>query len=120
MAWPIWLYRVGRILTPLVATQVVSQATRTAQERAEDYITKKREEFVSHAKTEAERFVAEQVILIEAKIDQKIIEIERKIDEQIEKEIRSKLRILIYTLIVVIAMSLVSIGYLYLRKWLGL
>ena len=115
MAWQGILVKISRILTPIIATRVVTKAGRVAQDRAEDYIAKKRREFVSHAKTEAEVFVAEQVVLIEQKVDAKIAEIERKIDEQIEKEVRSKLRILIFTLIAVVLMSLVSLGYLYFR-----
>ena len=120
MAWQRLLVKIGKVLTPFIATKVVEKAARAAQEKADDYIAQKREAFVSHAKTEAELFMAEQIALIEAKVDQKITEIERKIDEQIEKEIRSKLRILIYTLVAVILMSLVSLGYLYLRQRLGL
>ena len=120
MAWPTFLWKAVKILTPFLATPIVTIATRSAQERAEDFISKKREEFVSHARTEAELFMAEQIALIEQKVDTKISELERKIDEQIEKEIRSKLRVLIYTLLAVIFMSAISLGYLYLKKRLGL
>ena len=120
MAWPGILFKIGSLLSPFLAKKVVESATRTVQAKADDFISKKRAEFVSQAKSEAERFVIEQIAFIETKVDTKIAEIERKIDEQIEKEVRNKLRILIYTLIAVILMSLVSLGYLYLKQRLGL
>jgi hypothetical protein len=64
--------------------------------------------------------MAEQIALIEAKVDEKIAEIEAKVDEQIEKELRHKLRLLLWTLLAVIAMSLVSLVYLAARRALGL
>ncbi|HEY5648393.1 MAG TPA: hypothetical protein VIU33_02760 [Nitrospiria bacterium] len=120
MAWNRAFLRIGRLLSPFLTHFAVSQATRSVQEKAEDYISKKQAEFVTHARTEAERFMLEQVALIEAKVDLKLEEIEQKIDEQIEKEIRSKLRILVYTLLFVVVMSLVSLGYLYIKKRMGL
>ncbi len=114
------LDRVSRVLHPARARNLVDKATRSVQEKADEYIARHRSEFVSHARTEAERFIAEQVALIEAKIDEKVAEIERKIDEQIEKEVKSKLKVLIYTLLAVIAMSLVSLAYLYFKRQAGL
>ncbi|MFQ5598308.1 MAG: hypothetical protein ACE5GK_09695 [Nitrospiria bacterium] len=63
--------------------------------------------------------MAEQMAIIEAKVDTKILEIEQKIDAQIEKEIRNKLRVLIYTLLGMILMSLISLAYLYLKRHFG-
>ena len=83
-------------------------------------INAKRDEFLAHARSEAEVFMAEQIALIEAKVDEKIAEIEAKVDEQIEKELRHKLRLLIWTLLAVVAMSLVSLVYLAARRALGL
>jgi hypothetical protein len=83
-------------------------------------IKAKRDEFIAHARSEAEVFMAEQIGLIEAKVDEKIAEIEAKVDEQIEKELRHKLRLLVWTLLAVIAMSLVSLLYLAARRAFGL
>ncbi|MBN4054804.1 hypothetical protein JYT87_03755 [Nitrospira defluvii] len=115
-----WLARLGKVLSPLLTAKAVVETTRTVQQKADEYIDKKRDEFVKETRSEAERFMVDQIAKIEAKVDIKIIEIERKIDEQIEKEIRSKLRILIYTLITVIVMSLISLTYLYLKNRLSL
>lgn len=120
MSWYSGILRIGKILSPFLGTIAVSRATRSVQEKAEDYISKKQEDFVSHARTEAERFMLEQIAVIEAKVDLKLEQIEQKIDEQIEKEVRSKLRILIFTLLFVVAMSLLSLGYLYIKKRMGL
>lgn len=115
MAWQLWL-NVGKVLSPLITARAASRV----REKADLYIDEKRNEFVSHARTEAEQFMAEQVVIIEAKVDAKIDQIERRFDALIEKEIRTKLRILIFTLVAVIAMSLISLGYLYLKKRMGL
>lgn len=112
MPWRI-LIKLGQALNPSAATQKV-------QEKTDRYLDRKREELVVHARTEAERFVAEQMIVIEAKVDEKLDEIERRLDALIEKEVRNKLRILIYTLAAVIGMSLISLGYLYLKRRMGL
>jgi trigger factor len=53
-------------------------------QRIEALLDAKRDEFIKHARSEAEVFMAEQMALIEAKVDEKIAEIEAKIDEQIE------------------------------------
>jgi hypothetical protein len=115
MAWQVW-FNIGKVLSPLVTARVADRV----REKADLYIDEKRNEFVSHARTEAEQFMAEQMVIIEAKVDAKIDQIERRFDDLIEKEIRTKLRILILTLCAVIAMSLISLGYLYLKKWMGL
>lgn len=120
MAWQGWLTRVSKALTPLLTAKAVIEAKETVQKKTDEYIDKKRDEFVSEAKNEAERFMIDQIAQIEAKIDRKIIEIERKIDASIEKEVRNKLRVLIYTLLAVILMSLISLGYLYFKQRFGL
>ena len=120
MAWPGLLFKLGSLLSPFLAKKVVESASRTVQKKADDFISKKRTEFVSQAKTEAERFVVEQIALIEVKVDNKIAEIERRMDEQIEKEVRNKLRVLIYTLTAIILMSGFSLAYLYLKQRLNL
>ncbi|TAK09851.1 MAG: hypothetical protein EPO39_01505 [Candidatus Manganitrophaceae bacterium] len=114
MAWQVWM-NVGKVLTPFITARVVERV----REKTDIYIDRKRNEFVSHARTEAEQFMAEQMILIEARVDAKIDEIERRFDALIEKEIRTKLRILVLTLCAVIGMSLLSLGYLYLKHKMG-
>ncbi|MBI3803216.1 MAG: hypothetical protein HY282_05575 [Nitrospirae bacterium] len=115
MAWQVWI-NLGKVLSPLVSAGVVERV----REKTDLYLDRKRNEFVSHARTEAEQFVAEQMLLVEARVDAKIEEIEQRFDALIEKEIRTKLRILIFTLSAVIVMSLVSLGYLYLKRRMGL
>ncbi len=114
MAWQVWV-NIGKVLSPFVTARVVERV----REKTDLYIDRKRNEFVSHARTEADQFMAEQMLLMEAKIDAKIDEIERRFDALIEKEIRAKLRILILTLSAVIVMSLLSLGYLYLKRRMG-
>lgn len=117
MAWQGLLLKIGKALT---TAKIVGDATKTVQKKTDDFIEKKKEEFVSQARTEAEKFMAEQMVMLEAKIDDKILVIERVIDEQIEKELKNKLRILIYTLVAVILMSLISLGYLYIKRQMNL
>ncbi len=117
MAWQNLLLKMGKALS---TAKIVGDATKTVQKRTDDFIDKKKEAFVSQAKTEAEKFMAEQMVLLEAKIDEKILTIEKVIDEQIEKELKNKLRILIYTLAAVILMSLISLAYLYMKRKMNL
>lgn len=115
MAWQLWL-NVGKVFSPIVTARVVERV----REKTDLYIDQKRNEFVSHARTEAEQFMADQMLMIEAKVDAKVDEIERRFEALIEKEIRAKLRILIFTLSAVVLMSLLSLGYLYLKRRMGL
>lgn len=115
-----FISKLGDALKPLVATNAVDEAKKTVQRKTDEYIDKKQEAFVSKARTEAEQFMAEQMALLESRVDAKILEIEKIIDEQIEKEVRNKLRVLIYTLITVILMSIVSLLYLFLKQKFGL
>ena len=96
------------------------KVVRKGSKRIEALIEAKRNEFIAHARSEAELFMAEQIALIEAKVDEKIAEIEARIDEQIEKELRHKLRLLAWTLLAVVAVSIVSLTYLAVRRALGL
>lgn len=115
MAWQLWV-NLGKVISPFVASQVVEKV----QKKTDGYLDRKRNEFILHARSEAEQFMAEQMVVIEARVDAKIDEIEQRFDALIEKEIRTKLRILILTLSAVIAMSVVSLGYLYLKRRMGL
>lgn len=121
MPWRKALTKMWEVLDPLVAAKAVGEkASQTLQKKSEAFIDKKEEEFVSRARTEAEQFMIDHILIIEEKVDSKILKIEKKMDDLIEKEVRHKLRILIYTLVTVILMSLVSLGYLYLKNKFGL
>ena len=65
-------------------------------------------------------FYRRQMSVLEKRVDQKIAEIEKRLDEQIQKELRIKLRILIYTLLTIILASLLSLGYFYIKKVLSI
>ncbi len=115
-----FISKLGEILSPLAGGNPVDEAKKTVQRKTDAYIDKKQEAFVSKARSEAEQFMSEQMVLLEAKVDTKILEIEKIIDEQIEKEVRNKLRVLIYTLITVVLMSVISLLYLFLKQKFGL
>ena len=121
MAWRKALTKMWEVLDPLVAAKAVGEkASQSLQQKSEAFIDKREEEFVSRARSEAEQFMINHILIIEQKVDSKILDIEKKMDELIEKEVRHKLRILIYTLLTVVLMSLVSLGYLYLKHRFGL
>jgi gas vesicle protein len=103
-----------------LAADQTRRVVRKGSRRIEELIEAKRREFISHARSEAELFMAEQVALIEAKVDEKIAEIEDKVDQQIEKELRHKLKLLAWTLLAVVVVSLASLAYLAARRYLGL
>lgn len=97
-----------------------TQSLKRAPQLLEEYLEQKKEKYLRDAKTEAEKFFACQLAILELRIDQKITDIEKKLDERIDKELKYKLRILAYTLSAVIIMGLVSLGYLYTKKKFGL
>jgi len=121
MPWRKTLAKMWEVLDPLVAVKSAGEkAGQSLQEKSEAFLDKREEDFVSRARSEAEQFMIDHILIIERKVDSKILEIEKKLDELIEKEVRHKLRILIYTLVTVVLMSLVSLAYLYLKHRFGL
>lgn len=73
------------------------------------------EETLQKARAEAQAFLD----LIEKRIDQKLVEIERLLEARLQREIYWKLIALRWTLLFVVLMSAVSLGYLLLRRKLG-
>lgn len=104
----------------LQTMEKTTQSLKRAPQLLEEYLEQKKERYLRDAKTEAEKFFACQLAILELRIDQKISEIEKKLDERIEKELKYKLRILAFTLGSVIIMGLLSLGYLYAKRKFGL
>ena len=97
-----------------------------AQKAADDFVDKKVVEIRATAdqftKDKVNEIKAEAHMLIthiEAKIDEKINEIEKKLDERIAKEMEWRLKSLVLTLVFVLAMTLISLGYFALKKRMG-
>ncbi len=95
-----------------------------AQKAADDFVDKKvveiratadefTKEKVNEIKAEAHMLIS----YIEAKIDEKINEIERKLDERIAKEMEWRLKSMVLTLVFVVLMTLISLGYFAAKKW---
>jgi hypothetical protein len=57
--------------------------------------------------------------VIEARIDEKLAEIEQKLEARLQRELYWKLVALRWTLLFVVAMACVSLGYLILKRRLG-
>lgn len=88
--------------------------------KVEAFIDRKKEQYLKETLSEAEVFFKKQMDILEEKVDHKIAEIEKRLDEQIQKELRIKLKILIYTMISIILAGLFSLGYFYIKKSFGL
>ena len=54
-----------------------------APKKVEDYVNKKKGEFLDEAESKAEKFMASQMEILDQRIDQKIVEVENKVDEKI-------------------------------------
>ena len=54
-----------------------------APQKAEEYLNKKKSEFLEEAGSKAEQFFATQMEILDQRIDKKIIEIENKFDKKI-------------------------------------
>ena len=102
----------SRIVGGLLEKTVRQSGFRNEVDR---YIDGKREQTLQAARDEADGFLEDWLARIERRIDHKMVEIEVKIDEQIEKELRAKIWILILTLVTVVGMSVVSLGYFWLK-----
>lgn len=72
----------------------VQEATRTMREKTvdafaktpkkvENFVDKKKSEFIQEAESKAEQVFAKQMEILDAKVDKKIVEIENKFDEKI-------------------------------------
>ncbi len=54
-----------------------------APQKVEEFVDKKKSEFLDEAESKAEKVFSEQMEILDQKIDTKVIEIEKKVDEKI-------------------------------------
>lgn len=54
-----------------------------APKKVEEYVSKKKSEFLDEAESKAEKFFSDQMEILDQRIDHKIIEVENKVDEKI-------------------------------------
>ena len=103
-----------------------SDVGKAAKSEVDAYVTQKldearllagglAEETLQKARTEAQAFLD----VIEKRIDQKLVEIEKLLETRLQREIYWKLVALRWTLLFVVLMSAVSLGYLLLRARLS-
>lgn len=95
------------------------------------YVDKKADALLDDATRRAEEFRQETLELVqdhamqlldvtEQRIDKKLQEIESVLEERLRAEMRMRLRALIWTLIFVLLMALVSVGYVWFKRQAGL
>ena len=104
-----------------------SDVGRAAKDEVDAYVAQKlaeakslagglAEETLQKAKAEAAVFLD----VVEKRIDQKLLEIERMLEVRLQRELYWKLVALRWTLLFVVVMTLVSLGYLIVkRRYLG-
>lgn len=95
------------------------------------YVDKKADALLDDATRRAEEFRQETLELVqdhamqlldvtEQRIDKKLQEIEAVLEERLRAEMRMRLRALIWTLVFVLLMALVSVGYVWFKRQAGL
>jgi len=102
------------------AVNKTANALSNTPKKVEAFFDRKKDQYLREVLTEAEVFFQKQTDILEEKVDRKIAEIEKRLDEQIQKELKIKLQILIYTMIAVILVGLFSLGYFAAKKAFGL
>jgi hypothetical protein len=98
-----------------VAKQHVDDYVRQKMDEAKSVAGGLAEETLEKVKGEATLFLD----VIEARIDEKLAEIEQKLEARLQRELYWKLVALRWTLLFVVAMACVSLGYLILKRRLG-
>lgn len=97
----------------------------------DNYVDEKADEILQDATVRAEQFRAETLTQVktqamdlldvaEKRIDEKLVSIEKLLEERMRAEIRMKLRALVWTLLFVLLMAAISIGYVWFKRHYGL
>jgi hypothetical protein len=102
------------------AVNKTANAIGNTPKKVEAFFDRKKDQYLREVLAEAEVFFQKQTDILEKKVDRKITEIEKRLDEQIQKELKIKLQILIYTMIAIILVGLFSLGYFTIKKAVGL
>ena len=55
-----------------------------APQKVEEFVNKKKSEFLDEAESKAEKLFSDQMEILDQRIDKKVIEIEKKVDEKIK------------------------------------
>lgn len=99
--------------------------------RVDSYVDKKADTLLDEATERAEQFRQETINevhgtamelldITEQRIDQKLKDIEEILEERIRAELKMRLRALVWTLIFVLVMAMISVGYVWFKKSTGL
>ncbi|MCC6574077.1 MAG: hypothetical protein IT462_09810 [Planctomycetes bacterium] len=97
----------------------------------DNYVDEKSAEILEQATERAEEFRADTLVQVktqalelldtaEKRIDEKLAGIEKMLEERMRAELKMKLRALVWTLVFVLLMAAISIGYVWFKRNYGL
>jgi hypothetical protein len=90
--------------------KAVGTITKTPQ-KVEEFVNKKKSEFLDEAESKAEQFFASQMEILDLRINKKIIEIESKLDEKIRNVYR------LFLVSTIVLMIIAGAAFLMLFKY---
>ncbi|MCF6227344.1 MAG: hypothetical protein L3J82_01595 [Planctomycetes bacterium] len=85
-----------------------------------DEATERAEQFRQETIDEVHNTAMDLLDITEQRIDQKLKDIEVILEERIRAELKMRLRALVWTLVFVLLMALISVGYVWFKKSTGL
>ncbi|MEE9311161.1 MAG: hypothetical protein V3V10_01990 [Planctomycetota bacterium] len=85
-----------------------------------DEATERAEQFRQETIDEVHNTAMELLDVTEQRIDQKLKDIEKLLEERIRAELKMRLRALVWTLVFVLLMAMISVGYVWFKKSTGL
>jgi hypothetical protein len=99
--------------------------------KVDSYVDKKADVLLDEATVRAEQFRQETIDevhntamdlldITEQRIDKKLKDIEEMLEERIRAELKMRLRALVWTLVFVLLMAMISVGYVWFKKSAGL
>ncbi|MCC7507830.1 MAG: hypothetical protein IT464_00475 [Planctomycetes bacterium] len=99
--------------------------------KVDSYVDNKADELLDDATRRAEEFrqqtldavrehAMELLDVTEQRIDEKMVEIESMLEQRLQAELKMRLRAMFWTLVFVLIMALVSLGYVWFKQQSGL
>jgi hypothetical protein len=121
----------GEFETEQVRKGIFRKFESKVRRKVDGYVDAKAVELLDDATRRAEQFRQETLFAVrenamqlldvtEHRIDEKLVHIEKMLEDRLQAEMRMRLRALILTLLFVLMMALISIGYVWFKRETGL
>ncbi len=102
-----------------IRRKVDSYVDNKADELLDD-ATRRAEEFRQQTLNAVREHAMELLDVTEQRIDEKMVEIESMLEQRLQAELKMRLRAMFWTLVFVLIMALVSLGYVWFKQQSGL